>query len=263
MRQAHSCGVRTDSTVTCWGSNREGQADAPETDAPETDAPETDAPGADDGSTGDAGDGGTGDGGTGDGDTDTGGGDTGDGGTVQPAGFVDVDPDGIHAADIVALAAAGIATACSETPLRYCPDSPVTKAQMASFFVRALALPPAGSAGFTDVDPDGIHAADINAIHAANITVGCSLSPLRYCPDSPVMRAQMASFFVRALALPPAGSAGFIDVDPHSAHAADINAIYAAGIATACSETPLRYCPDSDITRAQMASFLVGALNLA
>ena len=26
----HSCGLRTDGTITCWGRNSEGQADAPE-----------------------------------------------------------------------------------------------------------------------------------------------------------------------------------------------------------------------------------------
>ena len=65
------------------------------------------------------------------------------------------------------------------------------------------------------------------------------------------------------LALPHGASAGFVDIDPDGIHAADINAIYAAGISTACSETPLRYCPDNTVTRAQMASFLVRALNLA
>ncbi|MCQ3813973.1 MAG: hypothetical protein KTU85_06105, partial [Acidimicrobiia bacterium] len=198
--------------------------------------------------------------------TDTGdgrmpGGDTGDGGTVHPSGFIDVDPNSRHAADIGALAAAGIAPVCSQNPLRYCPEDMVTRAQMASFFVRALRLPTAASAGFLDVDPNSIHAADINNIYAAGITVGCS--PLRYCPDSVITRARMASFFVRALRLPAAASAGFLDVDPNSIHAADIDALWgAAGLATVCGQSPLRYCPDSVITRAQMASFLVSTLNL-
>ncbi|MCY4494934.1 MAG: S-layer homology domain-containing protein, partial [Acidimicrobiaceae bacterium] len=86
--------------------------------------------------------------------------------------------------------------------LRYCPDRPVTRAQMASFLTRALDLPAAAAAGFTDVDPTGTHAADIDALFAAEITTGCGTDPLRYCPDRPVTRAQMASFLIRALNLP-------------------------------------------------------------
>ena len=59
-------------------------------------------------------------------------------------------------------------------------------------------------AGFTDVDPDSSHAAGIDALAAAGITVGCATEPLRYCPHSPVTRAQMATFLTRALQLDPA-----------------------------------------------------------
>lgn len=54
-------------------------------------------------------------------------------------------------------------------------------------------------AGFTDVDPTGSHAASIEALFAAGITVGCSREPLRFCPDRAVSRAQMASFLISAL----------------------------------------------------------------
>ncbi|MCY4664284.1 MAG: S-layer homology domain-containing protein, partial [Acidimicrobiaceae bacterium] len=80
----------------------------------------------------------------------------------------------------------------------------VTRAQMATFLVRALDLqPPEEPAGFADVDPAGAHSADIEALAAAGITAGCGTEPLRYCPDSPVTRGQMATFLVRALDLQP------------------------------------------------------------
>ncbi|MCY4456699.1 MAG: S-layer homology domain-containing protein, partial [Acidimicrobiaceae bacterium] len=96
---------------------------------------------------------------------------------------------------------AGITQGCSQDPLRYCPDSPVTRAQMATFLVRALKLEDASPAGFEDVAADNIHSANIDKILAAGITQGCSQNPLRYCPDSPVTRAQMATFLARALDL--------------------------------------------------------------
>ena len=180
------------------------------------------------------------------------------------AGFVDVDPGGVHATAIDALFGAGITVGCSMEPLRYCPGRAVTRAQMASFLSRALNLAaPDGSAGFVDVDSDGVHAAAIDALFAAGITAGCSTEPLRYCPTSAVTRAQMASFLSRALNLAaPDGSAGFVDVDSDGVHAAAIDALFAAGITAGCSTEPLRYCPTSAVTRAQMASFLSRALNL-
>ena len=73
---------------------------------------------------------------------------------------------------------------------------------MATFLTRALGLRPAvGAAGFADVDPDSVHAANIDAVGAAGITGGCATAPLRYCPDDSVTRAQMATFLTRALGL--------------------------------------------------------------
>ena len=117
----------------------------------------------------------------------------------QRAGFADVDPAGVHAANIDALFAAHIAAGCVQQPLQYCPGKPVTRAQMASFVARALDLHAAPQrAGFADVDPAGVHAANIDALFAAHIAAGCVQQPLQYCPDRPVTRAQMAAFLYRA-----------------------------------------------------------------
>ena len=119
------------------------------------------------------------------------------------AGFADVDPSGVHTANIEALFAAGITVGCGREPPRFCPGQPVTRAQMATFLARALnPEAPSGSAGFADVDPSGVHTANIEALFAAGITVGCGREPpRRFCPDQPVTRAQMATFLARALNL--------------------------------------------------------------
>ncbi len=117
----------------------------------------------------------------------------------QPAGFADVDPSGVHAHATEALYAAQITRGCAQNPLHYCPDRPVTRAQMASFLTRALNLEtPDQPAGFADVDPSGVHAHATEALYAAQITRGCAQNPLHYCPDRPVTRAQMAAFLHRA-----------------------------------------------------------------
>ena len=111
---------------------------------------------------------------------------------------------GVHRGDIFALAAAGITVGCNPEGTAYCPDDPVTRAQMAGFLTRALNLPvpaPEERREFSDI-AGGVHRGDIFALAAAGITRGCDRADLtRYCPDDPVTRAQMAAFLVRALKL--------------------------------------------------------------
>jgi glucose/arabinose dehydrogenase len=168
-------------------------------------------------------------------------------------GFVDIVGSPFEA-DINWLVAEGITTGCATNPPRYCPSNPVTRAQMASFLVRALDLPAATTDHFSD-DETSIHEADINALADAGITTGCGGG--RYCPSASVSRAQMASFLVRAFALAPWTGDFFTD-DETSIHEADINALAAAGITTGCTATT--YCPTQAVTRAQMAAFLRRAI---
>ena len=114
--------------------------------------------------------------------------------------FEDVDPDSWWTPYVERLAEIGVTKGCNTDPLEYCPDQPVTRAQMASFLTRALDLPPASPAGFTDTSGN-THEADIDALAAAGVTKGCSTEPLLYCPERPVTRAEMATFLVRALPL--------------------------------------------------------------
>ncbi len=178
--------------------------------------------------------------------------------------FADVDIDSVHRPAIETMYHSGITAGCGTQPLRFCPEMPVTRAQMASFLYRALGLGDAPRpAGFVDVDPRGTHAAAIDALSHAGITAGCGTGPLRFCPEMPVTRAQMASFLHRALGLADAArSAGFVDVDPQSPHAAAIDALYHNDVTKGCGSDPLRYCPYQHLTRAQMASLLQRALDL-
>jgi S-layer homology domain len=118
-------------------------------------------------------------------------------GTRSGRVFDDVTPGSTHAGAIAAIAAEGITEGCTRT--LYCPDEPVTRAQMASFLARAEGL--AGRPGrvFDDVTPGSTHARAIAAIAADGITQGCTTT--LYCPEDPVTRAQMASFLARALDL--------------------------------------------------------------
>jgi hypothetical protein len=104
------------------------------------------------------------------------------------------------------VAAAGITLGCNPPAnTRFCPDRPVTRAEMATFLVRSFpgTVPATAPDGFTDDDTD-IHQGNINRIAAAAITLGCNPPTNdRYCPGDRVTRAQMATFLTRALGLQP------------------------------------------------------------
>ncbi len=171
---------------------------------------------------------------------------------LAPGGtFID-DDGNPHEPNIEALVGAGITNGCE--PDRFCPAAPVTRGQMAAFIDRALGLPDAAPAPFTDTGET--FTTEIDRLYAAGITAGCAAT--RYCPDEIVLRGQMAAFIDRALGLPDAAPAPFTDTG--ETFTTEIDRIYAAGVTAGCAAT--RYCPDDPVTRAQMATFLTRALGL-
>ena len=112
--------------------------------------------------------------------------------------FVDVDPHQWWAPFVERLAVLGVTVGCAVNPDRYCPHASVTRGQMATFLKRAFELAPGPSAGFVDI-AGNTHADHIDALAAAEITVGCAVNPDRYCPHASVPRGQMATFLTRAI----------------------------------------------------------------
>lgn len=99
------------------------------------------------------------------------------------------------------LAQLRITLGCGTGP-RFCPDQSVSRAQMASFLTRAFKLSAAADAGFEDVGATYYNRADIDALAASGVTLGCHAIRRLFCPDEPTTRAQMASFLHRARTLP-------------------------------------------------------------
>lgn len=166
--------------------------------------------------------------------------------------FVDIDGSPFEN-DIIWIYQRRVTAGCMAD--RYCPNAPVLRDQMASFLVRALALPPSSVDFFGD-DEGNMHEDAINRLAAAGVTLGCA--PRRYCPGGTVTREQMASFLTRAAAhggetLPPTSRDYFMD-DDGSTHEVDINRAAAAGITRGCTATT--FCPRQAVTRGQMAAFL-------
>ena len=98
--------------------------------------------------------------------------------------FSDVDADQFWAPFVERLAELEITGGCRREPLSYCPDTSVNRGQMATFFVRAFDLESAASAGFVDTE-GSTHEANIDALAAARITVGCKKDPLQFCTRRP------------------------------------------------------------------------------
>ena len=166
------------------------------------------------------------------------------------------------------LSSAGITGGCSVSPLSYCPDFIVTRAQMAIFLLKGIHgssyTPPAVGVGtgFTDVASGYWAAAWIKQLAAEGITSGCGAG--NYCPENPVTRAQMAVFLLKAkhtsTYTPPNATGVFIDVPVGYWADRWIEQLAVEGVTSGCGSG--NYCPDADVTRAQMAVFLVKAFNL-
>lgn len=132
---------------------------------------------------------------------------------------------------------------------------------MATFLVRALALPSTGHNVFSDTG-DSVHRSDIETLAAAGITLGCNPPTNdRFCPTTPVTRGAMAAFLVRSLHLADHGGDNrFVD-DDGSIFETDIGRLAASGATRGCNPPANdRYCPDQAVTRAEMAAFLRRAL---
>jgi len=186
--------------------------------------------------------------------------------------FADVPTTHPFSTWIEALVEAGITAGCSTSPPRYCPDSGVTRAQMAVFLLRGkhgVGYDPPAPTGtlFSDVPVTHQLAKWIEQLAREGITAGCSTSPPRYCPDAGVTRGQMAVFLLRAIhgsAYDPPAPTGtlFSDVPVTHQLAKWIEQLVREGITAGCSTNPPRYCADAAVTRAAMSVFLIRAFNV-
>ena len=120
--------------------------------------------------------------------------------------YTDVTEDSVHAPAIDALAARGVFVDTECGPDTFCPSQPLQRRTMAVWLIRILSdspLPTSGRSRFADIAGGQWWIRYAEELADRRITLGCGVNPPEYCPDRPVTRAQMASFLVRALQLPP------------------------------------------------------------
>jgi hypothetical protein len=186
--------------------------------------------------------------------------------------FDDVDLDYWAFDDIERLVSNSITTGCSAVPPKYCPDSNITRAEMAVFLLvsehGAGYHPPAATGIFTDVPANNTYAPWIEQLYHEGVTGGCSTSPMKFCPSSNVDQAQMAVFLLRT----KYGS-GYIAPDATGNMFGDVSYYHWAAdwIEDAASKgfsygqhgcAPGNFCPSAQVTRAEKAGMLVRTFNL-
>jgi all-beta uncharacterized protein/S-layer family protein len=187
----------------------------------------------------------------------------------QGISFPDVPQNHTFYEEIGRLVARGVTVGCGfneQGQLIYCPDSNVTREQMAAFIIRAVGMPSPPqplAQRFNDVPPSNAFYAFIEQMGVRQITVGCVTSPPQYCPAASVAHDQMSAFILRGrgeYSPPTPPIPQFQDVQPGHPFYAFIHRMAALGIWPGCGGG--NYCPSSLVTRDQMAAILVRGFNL-
>ena len=167
---------------------------------------------------------------------------------------------------IEALDNAGVKSGCAAG--NYCPTSPMTRADMAVFLLKAKLgagfTPPACTTPmFSDVPCSSPYAPWVNELARRGVTAGCGGG--LYCPNASVTRQEMSVFLLATLEgpgyAPPACLAPrFLDVPCSSSFAPWINEIANRGITAGCGGG--NFCPTAVVLRDQMAVFVTQTFQL-
>jgi hypothetical protein len=174
------------------------------------------------------------------------------------ADFLDVPNSQQFYTYITKLVSNGITAGCGLG--NYCPDSSITRQQMAVFLLKSrnglCFVPPPCTGVFPDVPCPGVFTPWVEALSAAGITGGCGGG--NYCPTNPVTRQQMAVFLLKtkhgSTFVPPGCAGAFLDVPCPSQFADWIEELAAEQITGGCGNG--NYCPLQPVRRDQMAVFL-------
>ena len=155
----------------------------------------------------------------------------------------------------------------------YCPNNYVTRDQMAKFICSSMETSAPGSCViaactgiFGDVPATNAFCGYIERLSSLGIVYGCQASPRMYCPSLSTQRQAMAKFVCKGMEASQPGSCitssctgVFTDVPSGNIFCPFIEALYNAGIISGCGSG--MYCPSGNVTRAQMAKFIVGGWN--
>ena len=189
--------------------------------------------------------------------------------------FSDVPPSHPYFNDIEILYANKLTGGCSTTPLKYCPDQIMNRAESAVFMMRGTFgsgyNPNPAQHLFHDDWSKGTWARDwAESMREAGMTAGCKTSPLLYCPWVQLPREQVVIFALKmkygdSYKPPAASGAVFADLtDPNYYATAWAEKAYADDLIQNCGTSggkPL-FCPKEFVTRGLGAYVIVRAKSL-
>jgi hypothetical protein len=172
------------------------------------------------------------------------------------------DENSVHQANIDKIFVEGITRGCNP-PLntRFCPQRNITRGEMAAFIARALQLTDRSAPTVYDDVAGHLFEGVIDQIQTAGIAFGCDADS--FCPDRPLERDEMAELLVRAFHYENPQSHDFFTDDGGNPFETSINKLASSGITVGCNPPANdQFCPDRQLTRAEMATFFVRALGL-
>jgi hypothetical protein len=236
---AHTCALLTSDSVQCWGNNAYGSLG-------DSSSTQRTAPAAVSSVSG-------------------------------SATFTDVPTSHWGFRYIETLYANGYTAGCNTSPLKYCPDNTMNRAEIAVFVERGIhgagmatpAQPTSSSNVFTDISlgPTPWYAKWAVALWDDGYTAGCSSSPRKYCPLQGHTRAEGSVFYLRMLNgvshSPTAATGLFTDMATSWWGAKWGEAAFQAGLIKECTIDPTRtFCPNNGLDRALAAYMMVKAKDL-
>ncbi len=187
------------------------------------------------------------------------------------AHFEDVPPDHPAYEAVQRLSQEGFLSGCASDPPRFCPDTPLNRAQMAVFLLRGIygpdySPPPTQDAGFQDVDVQEWYAPWVAQVRREGFVSGCQSDPPLFCPLRVITRAEGAVLFLRLLRGasydPPAARGTLADLPMEDWRARWAEAALQAGLMEPCDPQAGAFCPDEPLTRGRAAVLLARALGL-
>ena len=130
----------------------------------------------------------------------------------------------------------------------------------------AAAPAPAVLSQYDDIAEAGEHTAATQALAEVGVFIGTECAVGKFCPTDPIPRWVMAVWMVRLVfgrEPPPADPPTFADVEGDAWWASYVDKLAELEITKGCYRSPALFCPHRSVTRAEMASFLTRAFDLA
>jgi len=175
--------------------------------------------------------------------------------------FSDVSEDYAHFNSISTLHAADIINGFPDGTFK--PSKDVTRGQAAKMIASAFHLTTTDmtveNPNFKDVDSSSPYYKAIVTLVNLGVVQGYEDDTFR--PNDTITRGQMAVMVAEAAGLTAEGKSPFTDVKQNSPFADAVTALYEAGIAKGVTAT--EFGVDKNVTRGQLATFIVNALGLA